>query len=212
MRAAGRMVLPGQERGQSRCRDKSALLRQQYSGDATTWRSWYAFLVNSDRIKTEAEALRLALLSGLALPRDIVRWADRIIAEEPTPHIAVIDLALAVNEGADRLVLRLSDIPGEGSHDGAIRLLLKVLLQRLDRDTDPRTVAESLYRLSRTTAWPEEQFGTEPYWLDDLCQPETAFGGVYDREALTALREYLANHTMNVADQFVLPVSRSAAD
>jgi hypothetical protein len=173
----------------------------------TSARSWYAVFVSSDRIKTEAEALRLAVLCGLASPQDIIRWADRTIADEPSPLISIIDLALAVNEGADRLVVRLSDIPGEGSHDGAIRLLLKVLLERLDRETDPRTIAEYLYRLSRTAAWPEEKFGTEPYWLDDLFQPETAFGGTYYREAMAALREYLTKHTTNVVDQFVLPVS-----
>lgn len=157
--------------------------------------------MSSDRIKTEAEALRLALLSELASPQDVIRWADRTIAEEPTPHISIIDLALALGEGAERLMLRLSDVPGDGSLDAAIRLLLKVLLQRFDGGADPRTVAEYLYRLSRTTPWPEEQFGIAPYWLDDLFHPETAFGGIYYRDALAALREYLMKHTANVANE-----------
>ena len=158
--------------------------------------------MSSDRIKTEAEALRLGLVSELAAPLDVIRWADRTIADEPTPHISLIDLALAVDEGAERLVLRLADVPGDGSLDTAIRLLLKALLLRLECGADPRAVAEYLYRLSRTTTWPEEQFGTEPYWLDDLFQPETAFGGIYYLDALAALRDYLTKHSADVRDEY----------
>lgn len=166
----------------------------------------YPFFVSSYSTKTEAEALRLALSSGLVSPQDVIGWADRTIAREPAPHISIIELALAVNEGPDRLALRLSEIAGEDSPHVAIRLLLKGLLQRLARGSDPRMVAEGLYRLSRTPGWPEEEFGTEPYWLDDLFQPETAFGGVYYGEALAALREYLTKHATNVSDQHILPM------
>jgi hypothetical protein len=160
--------------------------------------------VVAKQIKTEAEALRLALLSGLASSKDVIAWADRKIAIEAAPHITIIDLALAVDEDVDRLALRLTEIPGEASLADAIQLLLKALMERLDHGVDPRRVAEHLYRLTGITDWPEEQFGSEPYWLDDLFQPESAYGGMYYQEALAALRTYLAKHTASVGGQTIL--------
>lgn len=160
----------------------------------------------STQLKTEAEALRLALLSGLATPEDVIAWADRTITAEATPHIGIIDLALAVNDNAARLAFRLSEIPGEPASRAAIQLLLKVLIERLDRGADPRDVAEYLYRLARTTEWPEEHFGSEPYWLDDLFQPEAAYSGIYYQEALATLREYLTKHTAGLGEQGILKV------
>lgn len=89
----------------------------------------------------------------------------------------------------------VSEISGEGPPDAAIRILLKGLSKRLDHGVEPRDVAEHLYRLTRTSEWPEDLFGTEPYWLDDLFQPESAYGGIYYEEALAALRAYLTKHT-----------------
>ncbi len=160
--------------------------------------------MSSTELKTEAEALRIALLSGLALPEDVIAWADRTIEAEVTPHISIINLSLAVNESVDHLVWRLAEIPGDGALDVAIRLLLKVLNEWLDDGEDPREVAEHLYRLARTVEWPEDQFGSEPYWLDDLFQPESAYGGTYFQEALEALRAYLTNYTLNVSAQSIL--------
>lgn len=162
------------------------------------------FYVNSTQVKTEAAALRLALMSGLALPEDVIAWADRTIEDEATPHISIIELALATDESADRLALRLSEISGESPPDGAIRILLKGLSERLDHGADPRDVAEHLYRLTRTSEWPEDLFGTEPYWLDDLFQPESAYGGTYYEEALAALRAYLTKHTTKASARSIL--------
>lgn len=163
--------------------------------------------MGSKQIKTEAEALRLALLSGLASSEDVIAWADRTITDEAVPHITVIDLALAVNEDLDRLAFRLAEVPGEASLADAIQLLLKSLMERLEHGVDPRAVAEHLYRLARTTDWPEEQFGTEPYWLDDLFPPASAYGGIYCEESLAALRTYLAKHTASFGGRTILNVA-----
>jgi len=45
------------------------------------------------RQKEQAEVLRLGLLAGVRTVGDAVAWADSVIAADPSPDIAVIEVA-----------------------------------------------------------------------------------------------------------------------
>jgi len=146
----------------------------------------------------------MALSAGVIRPVDVIDWADACIAAEAAPHISLIEIALAVNEGVERLGHRLADVPGEADESLAIRIILKALLEQLDGEgADPRQVADHLYTLARRPDWLESEFGTEPYWLDDLFNREPSYRGVFYTEALAAFRAYLTSHAIKVPAQSV---------
>lgn len=143
--------------------------------------------------KTEAESLRIGLLAGIVTQEDVITWADHVIEEESRPHPTVIEVSLSAGSSSERIANLLEDIPGESPRVSALRLLLKLLLDRLNRTPEAgRVVAESLYRLASAGGWPEEVLGGEAYWLDDLFQPEC--GTPYD-DAVQDLREYLESQS-----------------
>jgi hypothetical protein len=63
-------------------------------------------------LRDEAETLRLGLLMGLVHPEGIIAWADRGVAEEPTPPIELIDISLASGQPPDELARLLKIVPG----------------------------------------------------------------------------------------------------
>jgi hypothetical protein len=82
--------------------------------------------------------------------------------------------------------------------------VLRILLDRLNEtNASPKGIAEQLYRFSRAGDWPEEEFGTEPYWLDELFDPACIHTGATYEDAVSTLRAYLTTHAVGTS-QFAL--------
>ena len=147
----------------------------------------------ADRIKTEADALRIGLSTGIYTVADVIRWADRLIETRNAPHPAIFALSLAVNEPSANVVSRLFDVPGEAEHTEVLRFLLRDLHRRLDDDpSSAEWIAQSLYRLASSTDWPEDELGAEALYLDDAFEllRTSIYRGSHD-DAVSDLREYL---------------------
>jgi hypothetical protein len=147
------------------------------------------------RLKEDAEFLRLALVTGYAIPREAIAWADRVI-EATTPDLAVIEVALAPARVSDTAA-SLRAVPGAADPVRVRRRLLGRMLEAVD--ADPRRaeeVASALCRLAGEGELPRAEFGTDPYLLDDSF--ELARGGIFgDREAVVEeLRSYLREHAL----------------
>lgn len=71
-----------------------------------------------------AEFFRLGLLIGLCEPATAVRWADSIVAAEPSPHSAFIELCIASSQPVNTVITLLDDVPGQATPDLPARMLL----------------------------------------------------------------------------------------
>ncbi|HEX6367532.1 MAG TPA: hypothetical protein VF006_01290 [Longimicrobium sp.] len=150
--------------------------------------------------KEDAEALRCGLLAGYVTVRETVAWADAVIAREPAPDPAIIEVALAGRQPPADVVALLRDVPGDADPIRVRRRLLARMLQVLDGDpTHAERIARWLYQLAVHGELPEEAFGWQAYGLDDTF--ELARTGVYGSHAaaVTELREYLHRHSVPTA-------------
>ncbi len=71
--------------------------------------------------QTQLRYFRMALVTGLIEPRDVIAWADQQIMEQPAPELEIIELSLANNLPYSQLVWLLNhflvepfDIPALG--------------------------------------------------------------------------------------------------
>ena len=147
--------------------------------------------------KAEAEGLRIALMAGLVRPAEVVEWADRIIEREDNPDAAVIEVALAAHRSINEIAGLLEEIPGEADRTMALRTLLRGLLIALEGNPlSAEPIAQKLYRLARTGEWPEEEFGSEAFWLDDTFEliREGTYRGSFE-DAVKDLRDYLRRNS-----------------
>ena len=144
-------------------------------------------------LREDAEVLRLGLRAGVLATEDVVRWADRVIAEQPTAAGPFFDLAVATPTlGAARLSALLGDVPGRAEAASVSRRFLGLLLAWYDREpTAGLRIARMLGDMAEGGMLSAEQFGWEPYSLDELftepfCTPD---------EAARELPAYLEAHS-----------------
>jgi len=143
----------------------------------------------------EAALLRLDMLAGAATVAHAVAWADGVIAADPRPDSAVIDVALAGNRSPADMISLLGRVAGTADAEGVMRRHLRALLRALDADpARAGEIAIRLYRYATAGELPEEAFGVEPYGLEDsfFLAEEGVYGTV--AAAREALREYLLRH------------------
>ena len=141
-------------------------------------------------LRTEAEALRLALHAGIVSIPEIIVWADTVIAAEDKPDIIIIELALAAAETRERVSPRLAQFAGDVEALSAIRIVLRLLAHRLQSSPEKaQQIARQLYAFATSVEWLSDVLGTEPFWLDDLFDPTS---NANDDEAVKSLREYLS--------------------
>jgi hypothetical protein len=142
--------------------------------------------------KEAAEALRLGLAAGSQTVAEVVVWADAVIAADPTPDAAVIEIALAGDRRPADVIALLRAVPGTADAVQVTRRMLGGFLRELDAHPDRGDeIARRLYTLA-TNGWlPDETFGWEATMLDD--EFDLVRTGFYaSREGpLRALREYL---------------------
>ena len=128
--------------------------------------------------KSRAEAFRKELLLGITSTKDVIAWADAIVAAEDEPHISVIELSMAVGHGAWEIADLLKAIPGEPSQQ-----LIKTLVFRRLRDVlrerpgELRRFGSIFLSLASEGFAPSEDAIGEMYMLED--QLELARGGIF---------------------------------
>jgi hypothetical protein len=145
-------------------------------------------------VKTAAEALRLGILVGAASVQDAVQWADQVIRDDDDPCDAVIEIALAGRRSRPEVLRMLQDVPGTVGPNEPARAALARMYDSLDADPSrgPQ-LARALYILATKDELPEDEFGLEPYALDDDFHLAEV-GVLSEEEALQRLRRYLARH------------------
>lgn len=145
--------------------------------------------------KEQAEVLRCGLQAGVRTVADAVAWADSIIAADPQPDIAVIEVACGGLRRPGEMVSLLREVGGESDRVTVIRRamadLRSALLANPARGPE---IAGWLYQLATTGELPEEQFGQEPYSLGDWFALASAgtYGTIAD--AVRALDAYLERY------------------
>jgi hypothetical protein len=145
--------------------------------------------------KEQAEVLRHGLQVGIRTVADAVAWADAIVAADPQPDFAVIEVACSGRRRPREVIALLREVGGECNAIDVIRRAMADLRSALA--TDPARgpeIASWLYRLAIDGDLPEEHFGLEPYSLEDFF--ELARAGTYGTfaDALRDLDAYLEQH------------------
>ena len=147
----------------------------------------------SANLREDAEVLQLGLRAGVLSTADVVRWADRVLAEHPVAAGPFFELAVATPAlGAARLSTLLGDVPGRAEPVAVGRRFLGLLLAWYDRQpTAGPQIARMLGGLATDGLLASEEFGAEPYFLDEyFTEP------FYTRnEAGEELRAYLQAHS-----------------
>jgi hypothetical protein len=102
------------------------------------------FVRATNRLKEEAERLRVGLAFGLLEPADAITWADRLIEEEPGPPDEwLLDISLAhgaekkdwggMPESPKDLLSALQQVPGEANVEEVVRSILDQVRDRYIR-------------------------------------------------------------------------------
>jgi hypothetical protein len=146
----------------------------------------------SNDLKAVAEGYRLGLMAGIDTVDAVVEWADSVIESEARPHSSIIEVALARDQPANRMIGLLEQIPGDVDDSEVLRAQMRRLLSCLEADPhSAEDVARRLYRLATAGPWPSEVFGDEAYWLEDTFEfvRQGHYRGTYD-DAVNDLRAY----------------------
>ena len=144
------------------------------------------------RQKEDAEVLRYGLKAGIRSVADALAWADSLIAADPHPDFAVIEVACGGNRRPREFAELLQEVPGECDTLKVMRRhlthLRTVVAAKPERGSE---VAAWLYRLALNGHLPEDEFGVEPYSLGDyfeLARTGTQFTMTDALNELNALR------------------------
>lgn len=143
--------------------------------------------------KEDAETLRFCMLNGWAAVADAVAWADGVITSSASPDASVIEVALAGRRSRLEVAQLLEDVPGDADSVRVRRRALRRMLHLLDERPDRGyALAHSLYELAVSGELPEDEFGSEPYALEDAFDRT---GVCTQRDAVASLRDYLVQQS-----------------
>jgi hypothetical protein len=132
----------------------------------------------SQERKSRAEAFRKELHLGITSTRDVIAWADAIVAAEDKPHISVIELSMAVGHGQWEIADLLKEIPGEPSQHLVRTLVFRRLRDVLrERPEALRRFGSIFLALASEGFAPSKDAIGEMYMLED--QLELARGGIF---------------------------------
>ena len=155
-------------------------------------------------LKSDAETLRLALLTRLVDAAAVVAWADRLIlADRIAEAPVVLDLSLAGSRPTADIVELLGQVPGTIDQAAVGRHVAAQLRRALDSgQLDVVGVARAMYRLLREGYSPDSDFEGMAYCADDGV--DLALAGSYGtlddiREQLTAFLERYQETEVEVA-------------
>jgi len=92
-----------------------------------------------DRLKTEAEALAVALDVGAINVSDVIAWADAVIDTEEHPHWSICEVATVGTKYPPDVANALREVPGEADIGEVQRWLRATLLVSSCRNGALRT-------------------------------------------------------------------------
>jgi hypothetical protein len=132
--------------------------------------------------KDIAEFFRLGLVAGICEPSSIARWADSIVAAEPSPHIAFIELCVAGSQPASSVQTLLGAVPGQTTRDLPFRMLLGHSSRLLAaHNFTAEQLLLRLYDLARLESLHEGIYGDLSGFEDELSLArDGVFGTVAD--------------------------------
>jgi hypothetical protein len=109
--------------------------------------------------KDVAEFFRLCLLAGLPDTLRVVDWADSIVANDPSPHFAIIELCLCASMPLSEIQTLLGDVPGRTTPELPMRMLFGYLSRYLRENTSVAgQVLVRLCRFSHPESFPESVY------------------------------------------------------
>jgi hypothetical protein len=145
-------------------------------------------------IRERAQALRAGLISGYVSIRDVVAWADALIAEDRGRDIPqLFDIALLRSDDLGKAVSLLGELPGDCTHGHVGREIAKLLYQGLlSGKLTEQQAASALYAAVREGFSPDNEFEGMGYYFDDAV--DLARQGIYGTLAdlKAEMMDYLA--------------------
>jgi hypothetical protein len=150
--------------------------------------------------KLKAEAFRFAVAVGLRSVKDVVAWADGIIAREGDPAPVFFELSLAARQNRSAVDDLLSQVPGEISQTAVARDVLREVLVQLEAGRlSERTAVRLIYNLAASGCLPETEFGYDAFSLEDSL--DLAERGIYGTvaDATGRIWEFLRRHAAAAA-------------
>jgi hypothetical protein len=142
--------------------------------------------------KEQVEILRILLEGGFIKIEDVVSWADSIIAREANPDIEIIEIALSSKSTFTDFLTRIRNVKGEFNQEIVVRKALKEVYELLERKPELGSkVAGWLYHLMTKGKIIQNEFGDEPYALDDAFELAQKKIWGTEEEALRRVKDYL---------------------
>jgi hypothetical protein len=144
--------------------------------------------------KDEAERLRIGIRGGWLDVSDAVSWADNHIAKTPHPHSSLLDVALGSSTTRAQMVDLLHAVPGSPDLITVMRACLGDLLRVVEQKPAlARDAARWIEVSAHQGDLPAEEFGWEPFALDDdFALAEQGIGKA--EESLERLLRFLREH------------------
>lgn len=158
-------------------------------------------------IKDQAHALRAGLIGGFVSVRDVVAWADGLIAEDRGGDVPqLFDLALLRPGDVGPAVSLLGEVPGGWQPQRAGREVASWLYRGLvNAELTEQQTARAMYAVTLEGLAPDEEFESMAYCFDDGV--DLAEQGVYG--SLAGLREemlaFLARYRRPASPRVVTP-------
>lgn len=100
-------------------------------------------------IKEQSEVFKLGLLVGYFKTKEVIHWANNILATEDNPDLGVIDVAFSGSKGINEAITQLDNIKGKMDIRTPVKTLLGLLYNELIlQKSTVIEVARKLYVLS----------------------------------------------------------------
>ena len=142
--------------------------------------------------KEQAEILKHLLEGGFIKVKDVISWTDFIITKEPEPDFEIIEISLASKSPLPDFLSLIQNIKGEFQHTVVIRKTMKQVLEMIKSNPElGGKVAGWLYSLMLKREITEEEFGIDPYILEDAFELAQKKIWGTEEEALIPLINYL---------------------
>ena len=126
--------------------------------------------------KDTGEFFRLGLLAGLCDPPAVARWADSIVAAEPSPHISFIELCISASQSASSVQSLLHDIPGQSAPELPARMLLGYASRLVSSHAfTADQMLLRLYGIANLDVYPEHMYFQLASLEDDLSRVTDGF-------------------------------------
>jgi hypothetical protein len=151
--------------------------------------------------KEQAEIFRYLLASGFIKIEDVISWADSIIEQEKEPDYEIIEISLAGRKSLSDVLSLLKNVKGKYNQIIVIRkamskvLLLLELKPKLGFD-----VSLWLHKLMMSEELNEDEFGVEPFILDDAFEMAQKKIWGTEEDALIELKEYLQSQVNKLGE------------